>query len=81
MKESGQTTIEPWLEKEAVMDAGGGGFGGDRKPKQDSDVRQGGDGGGRGRGGRSSGRGGSRGRQGGRGGQQNGRGRGRGGRT
>ena len=79
LKESGQTTIEPWLEKEAVMDAGGGG--GDRKPKQDSDVRQGGDGGGRGGGGRSSGRGGGRGRQGGRGGQQNGRGRGRGGRT
>jgi ATP-dependent RNA helicase DDX3X len=80
LKESGQTTIEPWLEKEAVMDAGGGG--GDRKPKQDSDVRQGG-GGGRGRGGRSSGRGGGggRGRQGGRGGQQNGRGRGGGGRT
>jgi ATP-dependent RNA helicase DDX3X len=78
LKESGQTTIEPWLEKEAVMDAGGGG--GDRKPKQDSDVREGG---GRVRGGRSSGRGGGggRGRQGGRGGQQNGRGRGRGGRT
>jgi ATP-dependent RNA helicase DDX3X len=78
LKESGQTIIEPWLEKEVVMDAGGGGV--DRKPKQDSDIRQGGDGGGRGRGGRSSGRGG-RGRQGGRGGQQNGRGRGRGGRT